>query len=120
VSDNQFGNWLRRKLKDQGMSQSDLARAMETSTGTVSMWVTGKRVPDPDSCDRIADVLLLDLDVVLFQAGHRPLTQHLSPDDPALEFHGLIDRIDWNLPGTQKMARAVLRQLVDLSREAKT
>jgi len=101
------------------MSQSDFARRLDVSPAVVNRWVLGQRIPSPRYCDLIADALNVDLDIVLFQAGHRPLEKRLDPDDPALEFHGLIDRIDWTLPGTQKMARSVLRNLVDMSREAK-
>lgn len=64
--------WLRRQLQRREMRQADLARRVGTSPGTVSSWVNGQRVPDPASCDRIADALGVDVDEVLMLAGHRP------------------------------------------------
>lgn len=68
----EFSAWLSHQLKQKGLSQSEFARRVKTSTGSVSMWVNGQRVPDPASCDRIADVLFVDVDEVLAIAGHRP------------------------------------------------
>lgn len=55
---------------------------MEVSTGTISRWVRGDRVPTPESCDLLADVLGVDLDGILALAGHRPLDTMYRPDDP--------------------------------------
>lgn len=67
-----FGEWLKQELARRGWSQTELARQVGTSTGTVSDWVRGVRTPTPESCDRIADVLVMDVDDVLTRAGHRP------------------------------------------------
>ena len=40
-----FGERLRRLLRERGMSQSDLARATDTSVATVSRWCTHGRTP---------------------------------------------------------------------------
>lgn len=40
-----FGERLRRLLRERGMSQSDLARATDTSVATVSRWCTHERTP---------------------------------------------------------------------------
>lgn len=66
-----FGEWLRQQLVLREMSQSELARRMETSHTTISNWISGKRVPTTGSCDRISDVFHIPLDTVLTKAGHR-------------------------------------------------
>lgn len=40
-----FGSRLRRLLRERGMSQSDLARATDTSVASVSRWCTHERTP---------------------------------------------------------------------------
>lgn len=77
-----LGDWILRRLKGRDWSQADFARAIPTSTGTVSNWISGKRIPEPESCDKIADVLGLDVDDVLTIAGHRPEPIDFDPDDP--------------------------------------
>ncbi len=64
--------WLRQELRRRKWKQADLARRMNASTGAVSQWVNGIRVPLPESCERLADVLGADVDYVLALAGHRP------------------------------------------------
>ena len=72
------------------------------------MWVTGKRIPDPESCDRIADALNIDLDLVLWQAGHRPLVNPPDPGDPRLLVQGWVDRIDWTKPGRVQLIERIM------------
>lgn len=69
--DNTFGEWLGMELKRREMSQAELSRKLETSQSTVNNWVLGNRIPQPESCDRLSDVLNIPLDVVLAKAGHR-------------------------------------------------
>src|SRR5690606_8121609 len=97
VNVNQFGRWLRERIRSSPYvrNQSEFAQRVGTSTGTVSMWATGKRIPDPASCDRIADVLGVDLDLVLWQAGHRPNVERIDPDDPRTVLTALVNAVDW-------------------------
>jgi hypothetical protein len=60
------------------------------------MWIAGTRVPDPSSIDRVADVLGVDLDLVLALAGHRPPDTELDPDDPAATVIALVKQVQWN------------------------
>ena len=94
------------------MTQADLARKLNIGTAVVSRWVTGKRIPSPRYCDLIADALGVDLDLVLWQAGHRPMTTPVSPDDPRVDIHGLVDRVDWT-PGNVKMITRILRTMLE-------
>lgn len=64
--------WLRRQLLRRDWTQADLARKSGLSQGRISDWLAGKRRPNPDSCDKLADVFGVDVDTVLSLAGHRP------------------------------------------------
>lgn len=55
VDELSFGRWLQRQLDRRQWSQADLVRAGGFSRSAVSEWVRGGRVPDPASCDLIAD-----------------------------------------------------------------
>lgn len=116
MATNEFGRWLQHQLDRRGWKQADLARKMPATTGTISHWITGKRIPDPASCDLIADVLGIDIDVVLGVAGHRPNVQALDPDSVEAELSGLVHRIAW----TEERAatvRMILRQYIELDRK---
>ena len=78
---NRFGPWLDAQLRERGMTQAELARKMETSTGAISSWIHGKRHPTPASCRSIAGILRLPVDVVLEAAGHRPPSRDDLPAD---------------------------------------
>lgn len=91
-----FGKWLREVLKQRGLSQTELARQMEKNKGVVGNWVRGDRLPSPESCDRLADVLLISLDRVLAEAGHRPPDIHIHPDSATAQLLPLIEKINWD------------------------
>lgn len=84
-----FSAWLQRQLDRREWSQADFARRAKVSTGLVSNWLAGERRPNPSSCDRIADVFLVDVDEVLAIAGHRPRL----PQDRLDEIHAAFDPI---------------------------
>ena len=66
------------------MSQIALATKAGLSKSSISAYVNGERVPDPASCDRIADAVGINLDVVLSQAGHRPQVERVPASDQKL------------------------------------
>lgn len=108
--------WLRRQLDRRDWSQADFARRLNVGTGLVSRWMTGKRTPSPRYCDLIADVLGVDLDVVLLMANHRAVTTDLDPDDPRIELEGLVHRVQWNKWRVKQIA-GQLRVMVEEDRE---
>lgn len=76
-----FGGWLASQLAMRDMTQAELARKMETSTGAVSSWVHNTRTPTPASCREIARVLRVPVDMVLTAAGHRPSDNGAWPQE---------------------------------------
>lgn len=86
MSKGQFADWFRRQLDRREWNMSDFARRSDISPSVVGRWARGERIPEPASCDVIADVFGVDVDTVLTLAGHRP-TPH---DDDAPEVSGLV------------------------------
>lgn len=95
VATDDIASWLRRELLRREWSQADFARRVHASTGNVSNWLSGKRRPMPESCDRIADVMFVDRDFVLALAGHRPLDEPVDADDPGTRIAALVPRVRW-------------------------
>ena len=101
--------WMRRQMARREWTQADLARALGASSGRVSEWLNQKRTPDPESCDRIADVFGADADLVLTLAGHRPAPLDYDPDDWASDIIGRAKRVDWQKPGRFATIDTLLR-----------
>src|SRR5919112_753126 len=76
-----FVEWLRGQLRRRGWNAAELGRRLQVPSGTISRWMTGERQPSSRSCDLLADVLGVDLDLVLTLAGHRPEAAVHQPDD---------------------------------------
>jgi transcriptional regulator with XRE-family HTH domain len=89
-----FVTWLRAQLRRRGWNAAELARRLQVPSGTISRWLTGERQPSSRSCDRLADVLGVDLDLVLTLAGHRPGVETITPDDQRAALIALLERID--------------------------
>lgn len=90
----QTAAWLKARMRGRQWTASDLARALDVGTGTVSRWLRAVQPPAPAYCDRIADVFGVEADLVLTLAGHRPATEPLSPDDPRARLVALLKRVD--------------------------
>jgi transcriptional regulator with XRE-family HTH domain len=92
----EFGLWFKRQLRLRRWTQADFSHEFGFSAAGVSRWITGERVPTPESCERIAEAFGVDVDLVLTQAGHRPAVQPIDPDDPVIGIIGLVKRVEWN------------------------
>lgn len=101
MSGDTFSAWLRRQLQRREWTESDLARRMSTTPSVVNRWARGERVPSPQSCESLADVLLIDVNEVLERAGHKPREIELPPGDPRRTIIALIRQLDPDDPVTR-------------------
>ena len=69
---NNFAGWLNGLLMEAGWSNSEFARRIEVVPSTVSMWLSGQKVPSPANCISIAKELKLPPEQVLRRAGFIP------------------------------------------------
>jgi transcriptional regulator with XRE-family HTH domain len=92
----EFGLWFKRQLRLRRWTQADFSHEFHFSAAGVSRWITGERVPTPESCERIAEAFGVDVDLVLTQAGHRPAVEPIDPNDPVIGIIGLVKRVEWN------------------------
>jgi transcriptional regulator with XRE-family HTH domain len=118
MNQERFEDWLRRQLRRRDWTQSDLAKRLDASTGTISRWATGARLPEPESVERLADVFGVDVDLLLTLAGHRPATEPLKLDDPVTEIVALVKRVQWNEERVET-ARSILQRWLEFDRKRK-
>lgn len=94
MTDDTFGAWLRVQIKRRGLTQTEFAERAGTVQSVVSRWIRGERLPDTDSCDRIADALGVHIDEVLVRASHRP---DINGDPPVVrDLVSRVRRIQWD------------------------
>jgi transcriptional regulator with XRE-family HTH domain len=111
-----FAAWFRQQLKRREWNQSDAARKLGVSSGVVSRWYRGDRLPDPKSCDLIADLFVVPVDMVLELAGHRPASVPIPPDSPVVLLQSLVERVDWN-PDRTAAIEGILRGFIERDRK---
>lgn len=75
-----FPERLKQLRKEKGMTQLDLAAALNVSSGTVAMWETGKRKPSFDMFDKLTEVFDKRIDYIL-GATDDPAPATLSNND---------------------------------------
>jgi len=87
-----FGQWLLTELERRGWSRFYFAQSAGVHASMVYRWTEGQR-PEPKQCEKIAEALNVDLDVVLAAAGHRP-RQELAPGVIRAEAAALLNQVD--------------------------
>jgi hypothetical protein len=85
-------------------------------SGTISRSLTGERQSSWRSCDLLADVLGVDLDLVLTLAGHRPEAAASEPDDQRAAIIALLERITLT-PDRAAGLQGTLTSWLELDRE---
>jgi transcriptional regulator with XRE-family HTH domain len=113
-----FANWVRGQLRRRQWNDAELARRLGVPNGTVSRWMTGERRPNPQSCDRVADLLGADVDMVLTLAGHRPAPAPVDPQDERAGLIAMLNRVDLT-PDRLAGLEATLLAWLELDRAAR-
>lgn len=60
-----FNERFKELRKNKGLSQRELAIALHMSNSTIAMYETGKRQPDFEALEQIADFFNVDMDYLL-------------------------------------------------------
>jgi len=87
-----FANWLNSELKRRPqLNQTALAINIGLSQSTISSWLRGLYVPQPENCRKIARFFDIPEDDVLVVAGHRQpvIIGHSTTDlaEPPTPYH---------------------------------
>lgn len=113
-----FPLWLRQELDDREWTPMEFSRRLGVGHGTISMWLSGKRHPNPKSIKLVADALVIDEDVAMIAAGHKSPDPYLDPDNPTARLSPLIEKIDWtSRPGRLEEMENELRFMVEADRK---
>jgi len=118
-SSDQFSAWVRQQLRRRQWNDAELARQLDMPSGTVSRWMRGERQPSTRSCDLIADVFGVDVDLVLTLAGHRPQPGVAQPDDPRTELIAMLNRVQLT-PDRLAGLEGTLRAWLEIDRATRT
>ena len=87
-----FAKWLKDQFETRGWTQNELARKAGTTSGHVSLVMSGLRQPGPELCRGVARALGIPEIVVFVQAGL--MSQTANPDELTLrELYGLLSEL---------------------------
>jgi len=81
VSKNEaFITFLSDTMKRRGRIPSQLAADIGVSHTSVSRWLSGKDLPSPQSCQKLADYASVPLQRVLSMVGYLPWVSETGPE----------------------------------------
>ena len=105
VENNIFGSRLKEKRKEKKLTQKQLAGLIGSKHNSVSDWENGKNKPDPDTIERICEVL--DISAAYLLPSNRNEINNEADilyvsissgssetDDLRKQLHDLIDQLD--------------------------
>jgi len=72
MSQETFGQYLRRKIKEAGRTEGSVAEEVGATSGMMSRWVNDHKIPRPAYVAKLAQALVLDVDDLMRRAGYRP------------------------------------------------
>jgi transcriptional regulator with XRE-family HTH domain len=85
-----FGECLTQLRKEYGMTQDELAKKLDITRGSLSMYETDKRFPDKDTLKLIADFFNVSTDYLLGRTEFRTpadrISEAIGTDKELLEF----------------------------------
>ena len=84
-----FADWLDSELKRRPqLNQTALAIHIGLSQSTISSWLRGLYVPQPENCRKVAHFFDIPEDDVLVVAGHRqPVAHGTHLSEPPTPYH---------------------------------
>lgn len=102
-----FSENLKATRKEKGITQLQLASALNVANGTVAMWETGKREPDLKTIRRIAEVLEVTTSYLIGENEKKPTP--VSGDGLTEDQKEWSNAWDQASPELRRAAMAVLR-----------
>lgn len=111
----EFAAFFRTLKEERGLTQSDIARALEVAPSQPSGWASGRSRPRPETLERMAEVYGLDLDKLLRLCKYRTRGE-AAPDTNAedVEMLALLRKLpDEHRP----TVKSILRSLTDDQRK---
>lgn len=82
-----FSDRFRDLRKEKGLSQRELAAVLHMSNSAVAMYETGKRQPDLEALEKIADFFNVDMDYLLGRKDTTMRYVEVHPDGQQLEYY---------------------------------
>ena len=97
MNTNNIGEKIANLRKKRGMTQSQLAKELNIGTSTLGMYETGKRSPNPEMLNKLADYFHVSVDYLLGREIKTEAYYELSnkeKNDIALQAEKLMEGIE--------------------------
>lgn len=108
-----FSDTLRELRKEKGLLQRDIAKDLGLTTSAIGFYETGKRKPDHDTLERLANYFGVSVDYLLGRTKERSSADKIKSalaDDP--ELAGTWDKLS-----KRKDLQLLFKQTKDMSPE---
>lgn len=92
-----FTSWLRQQMSRRGLRPGQVAAMAGVTPSTVSKWLAGNTVPDPESCGRLAVLFGRPVAEVYVAAGH-PSPEYVPEPRDLVTLHDRAQELLAELP----------------------
>ena len=105
---NVIGQRIRTMRLSRGMTQADLAKAIDQSQSSITMYETGRREPDFETLEALADVFNVPM-VSFVDGGGVVAVVHPEEESQSDDFRMFVRDSSQLSPEQFRMARSLLR-----------
>ncbi len=110
-----IANRIKTMRMSRGLSQSDLAIALQCAQSTIAMYETGKRTPDLDTIDHLADIFNVPPYDIIYSEDE--ITSMIATNNLSLDERQLIAAYRSAPPVLQNAALQVLESTATQKKE---
>ncbi|MBR0465978.1 MAG: helix-turn-helix domain-containing protein [Clostridia bacterium] len=113
-----FAEVLKKLRRKKGLSQSDIAKQMYVTKSTVSRWENGTRLPDATMISRLAEILDVDVNYLLYATTERDESPNIiMVDDNAVILNGGLPVIKKVLPNARVTGFTKPSEAIDFAKQ---
>ena len=105
---NVIGQRIRTMRLSRGMTQADLAKAIGQSQSSITMYETGRREPDFETLEALADVFNVPM-IAFVDGGGSVTVGHPEEENQSDDFRLFVRDSSKLSPDQFRMARSLLR-----------
>ena len=91
-----FRDYLKKLLQDSNMTQAELAKLINVSRSTVSMWISGNSLPRMELLDSIADLFGTSVSDLVKDHSKTETVQYMGLDRNMHEETGYVRQLNDN------------------------
>lgn len=111
----ELGQLIKKKRIEKGLSQEELAKAIESNRMTVHKWENGQTKPQKSKIDKLCEILAVDYDRLMFLATERTAQSKVNDIQNYIVDENIRIPLYSRMPGFKPFADEGLMRFINIS-----